>query len=703
MVKLFLYDKFFDAFSEMPRNIQKKTRDFMKKFKENPKSSAINYEKISTFKDPQLRTVRIDLTYRAIVHEPVQGDHYHLLWVDHHDKAMDWARNKIFEWNRETQAYQVMHVPDKEDAPVSQAKPADTATGPFTAYKDRELLRLGVPQVMLESIKGVQDLDELEKWEDYLPKEVFEQLFYLLDGIDISILINEIEQGRVQAETEAEAANSPNNQRSFYLVTDDDDLERVLSGDLRKWQVFLHPSQSALVQGDFKGPTKVTGGAGTGKTVAALHRAKFLQDGGLFPSDKPIFFTTYTRRLVENLKSHFKALDLDPQKVHLQNFHAFLIDFARTHQVIPSETNIVDFWPLRTQLQLWDEILDFKVTRFSADFVRDEYLEVILAQQVDSLATYLRTTRTGRTSQIGRKDRTVLWEIIEAYRKAQAPRGNLFLDEIIVRLNAFLDANPEKQPFSHGIADEIQDFSVLELSLLRRLVPETANDLFLVGDPLQKVYRKYTNFSQAGINIRGRRSKRLKVNYRTTEEIRRIAVSVIREVEFEDFDGESESKKGYISLMHGNQPQYKVFATRTEELQTITDAIESLLQNDNLRPEQIVVASHTHEELKSLKGSLNRSLLPFFELGDGAGKPDENAIRLSTFHNLKGLEFRAVILMGISKSSFPLRPQAYQNWSAKEKHDHDNREKALLYVAMTRAIEFLMLTGVGEASDKIVL
>src|SRR3954463_7937224 len=106
-IQLFIHDSFFDSFSVLPRQIQKKTRELMKKFRSNPTSAAINYEKIKTFKDQTLRTVRVDEKYRAIVQAPESGDGYHLLWVDNHDEAMDWAKNKIFKWNQETQGFQL--------------------------------------------------------------------------------------------------------------------------------------------------------------------------------------------------------------------------------------------------------------------------------------------------------------------------------------------------------------------------------------------------------------------------------------------------------------------------------------------------------------------------------------------------------------------------------------------------------------------
>ncbi|MGB0931258.1 MAG: UvrD-helicase domain-containing protein, partial [Chitinophagales bacterium] len=336
-MKLFIHDKFFDAFAKLPKTIQGRTRDLMKKFRDNSTSNAINYEKISTFKDPQLRTVRVNDTYRAIVHAPKTGDHYHLLWVDHHDKAMDWAKHKVFEWNRETQAYQVYELQEKASPTIKEEENREETV--VSIYSDKQLLRIGVPEILLGSVKEINSFDDLEKWEKYLPQDVFENLFYLLDGLDINNLVRDVEEGKNKVVPET----SINNQRHFYLVTDDEALEEVLSDDFVKWQIFLHPSQYAVAYGDFKGATKVTGGAGTGKTVAALHRAKHLSENELFPIEKPILFTTYTKALTSGLKKSFGALNIDSRKVKLQNIHAYAVEFAKEQGLIPLNAKILDF------------------------------------------------------------------------------------------------------------------------------------------------------------------------------------------------------------------------------------------------------------------------------------------------------------------------------------------------------------------------
>ena len=105
---------FLDAYARIPRAQQRKVREFTEKFKANPKSPGINYEKIHDVRDDKVRTVRIDQKYRAVVLHPGQGDVYILAWVDNHDEAMAWARNRVFEINPVTGALQIINVSEAE-------------------------------------------------------------------------------------------------------------------------------------------------------------------------------------------------------------------------------------------------------------------------------------------------------------------------------------------------------------------------------------------------------------------------------------------------------------------------------------------------------------------------------------------------------------------------------------------------------------
>ena len=273
-MKLFIHDKCLEKLFALPKATSKKVLEFQKKFRENSKSEAIHLEPIKIFKDQSLRTARIDQRYRAIIRVPESGDNYHLLWVDNHDEAMDWAKNKVFEWNEMTQAAQIFTSPENV---ISLAVSQENTLGLFDDYSNEELLQIGVPDALLVLIRNIKSLNDLEKNEQYLPQDAFENLFYLSEGISIESVIEDIQSGKVDDDDLNLQQSSINNKRSFVEI-DDSLVEEIINGDLSKWQIFLHPSQRKLVEGEFKGSVKVTGGAGTGKTVVALHRLKFLSN-----------------------------------------------------------------------------------------------------------------------------------------------------------------------------------------------------------------------------------------------------------------------------------------------------------------------------------------------------------------------------------------------------------------------------------------
>ncbi len=705
-MKLIIYEKCWDAIFSLPKTIQKKVPEFLKKFMADSRSAAIHFEPISTFRDPRLRTARIDQKYRAIIRVPDSGDVHHLLWIDNHDEAMAWAENKLFEWNDNTQSYQIFTAPEaiQEKPQAEIAEPAPKPSGVLARFEDGELLKIGVPAVLLPSIRKIDNLSGLEAMEAYLPVEAFENLFYLFDGVDIRDIIAGLEEGKVNAAGREAQARSANNQRSFFELTDDALLDEILQGSLQKWKVFLHPSQRKLVEGSFKGAVKITGGAGTGKTVAALHRAKRLADYDYGRNGKPILFTTFTKSLTRNLANEFPGMKIDPTVVQLTNIDAFSMEQAKKLGLVEEQVKLLDFPGAKTSLEMWEEVLEYELSPFDSEFLNEEYKSVILFNNIQSEAEYFKVPRTGRSRRISRKDKMEIWRLVEKYQQLKASQHYLNIEEAHNKIFNYYRRLDDK-PYGHVIADEIQDFSNIELRVLRALVAEGPNDLFLVGDPLQKIYSKPINFSKAGINVRGRRSRRLKINYRTTEEIKRMAVATIRNISFDDFDGAEENKNGYVSLRHGLMPRYEVFREKGQELDFLIQKIYEFTNPESPQAfslNEICIAARTRNGIRDLLSRLHQEKIPYYDITTDMSKGNSaDGLRLSTFHNLKGLEFKVIILMDVNARTCPFYPSAYVSWSPAAQEEYGRQERALIYVAMTRAIHVLLISGVGERSGLV--
>lgn len=686
-MKLYLGDKCWDKLFELPKYVQLKVRDFQKKFKENPHSQAINLEKISTFKDDSLRTARIDDTYRAIIGVS-SDDTYCLLYIDHHDEAMAWAQNKKFAWNSYTNSFQVTTVSMEES--VIQAPPSIEKAA-FAKYSDEQLLKIGVPRHQITLVRSIRTLDDLEKVEPYLSSDVFENLFYLMeDGTEIDNIITEIEAGK-----EKSGDTTINNTRSFIEITDDEELERVIADGTEKWQIFLHPSQRLLVEKDYPGPVKVTGGGGTGKTVAALHRLKKLSNDA---PEKSVLYTTFTRTLIKNISSRIKAMGIKRQNCVIENIDKLALDMAKEYGLIADKATVLDYGTnSRSSEEMWDSIVADNLSQFDARFLKREYLDVIVYNNNKTLDEYYRQSRIGRTQPLNRKQRGEVWNLVEQYVAQKKEAHQYDRNEIFNLVSNYLNENGFR-PYRHVIADEIQDFSNPELRFLRSLVAEGPNDLFLVGDPYQRIYNnRKIAFSQVGINVRGKRSKRLRVNYRTTEEIKRSATNIVKGCAFDDFDGTPETLAGYISLMHGEKPEYKVFDNRNEEISAVINFIK-MCHARSTDYTDIIIASYFKDSVKPIQNALHRNNIPYRNLmNEGTG--DSKGVSLSTFHNMKGLEFKVVILTDVNKKTYPYLPYDYNEMDAVEKRNYIMNQKALMYVAITRAMQKVLITGSGEKAD----
>lgn len=401
-MRLFLSDSFFDKFTELPRNVQQNVRDFQKKFRQNSQSSAIHLESITQFKDSSLKTARVNQEYRAIVGALGQ-DNYMLLYVDKHDKAYRWAQNKKFVWNEHTQTCQIIPVDiQQEEAYVEESGNSNDATAesPFYDITDDQLLSIGVPEELIGVVRNIRNFDDLDKAEKKLPQDAFENIFDVMDGNEISSIIANIEEGK--AKEGEDTLLSSNNRRRFIEITTDEELARIMDEGMEKWQLFLHPSQRKLVDSDYNGSTKVSGSAGTGKTIAAIHRLKHLCQSNLFGK---VLFTTYTTALVDNLRVLVEKMGIDKQKYALNNIDKVLLEVAKEYKVLPTDFHVLDYSGDKESLALWSEVLDQNISEFDEQFLYSEYIDVIIYNNNKDLKSYLLQARTGRTKPITRKQR----------------------------------------------------------------------------------------------------------------------------------------------------------------------------------------------------------------------------------------------------------------------------------------------------------
>ena len=689
-MRLFLSETCFEPLFALPKKIQTKVVNFQKKFRECTTANGMHLEPIAQFNDDSMRTARIDDNYRAVI--GLIDDNAYLLFVGTHETAYNWGIRKKLVWNNHTQACQIVTIQQTTETVVNTSSSEPQEPSPFNNIPEEKMLKIGVPQELIAQVMQIKTLDDLDPLEEYLPSDAYENIFNLLDGEEIDNIIAEIEEGQAKADEDQLLSN--NNRRRFVELTDDEDLQRILDNDMDKWQLFLHPSQQKLVDADYKGTMKVSGGAGTGKTVAALHRMKHLCEN---PNTK-VLFTTYTRTLKENIDELIKKMDICRSRYTLNNIDQVLIETARQYKV-KEGYKVLDYSGDEESLKLWREVLETEVTEFDEKFLYDEYIDVIVYFGNTDAKSYMMQQRVGRTKALSRKQRLEIWKLVEKYIALKQERKVVDRLELFNETTKYLNEN-NIRPYTNVIADEFQDFSNPELKFLRALVAEGRNDLFLTGDPMQRIYSgRKINFGAAGINVRGVRSRRLKINYRTTEPIKRAAVGVIKGITFEDMDGGTETMKGYVSLIHGGEkPTYRIVGNTTEEVSQIIEWIEECRQS-GIALKDICIAAPSMGLMKELQTRLHTDGTAYKVLKGINKQGAQEGISLCTLHSMKGLEFKVVILTGVNERNIPSKgtdTYPFTGMDVIEKKEYLSAKRSLLYVAITRARQLVFMVGFGE-------
>lgn len=695
---------FLEAFAHIPKAQQRKVREFITRFQLDPTAAGINYEPIHEARDRRVRTVRIDLAYRAVVLHPERGDVFLLAWVDHHDEAMAWARDRIFAVNPVTGALQVLDVRTLEATELPRSQPTAAHAlahyGLFATFSDADLLRTGLPRPLLPAVHALRTAEELDALQRYLPAEAYEALYWIASlGYSVDQALAEVARPRPEPAPDPDdldrALQHPDSRRRFAVVKSANELVDILNAPLAKWRVFLHPSQASLVQTDYSGPARVLGGAGTGKTVVAMHRARHLAADVFTAETDRILVTTFTKNLARNLETLLHGL-CGPEfaRIEVVNLHRWVAQFLRGQGIqfaVAESAEIEACWR--------DTFSARGVGEWSEAFIRGEWTAVVQAQGIATLDEYLRAPRSGRRVRLSRPQRALLWEILAEYRRNLAALGKAEWADMVRETRLYLAQGAAhsgaRLPYRAVIVDETQDMHPEELKLIRQIVPEGPNDLFLVGDAHQRIYGRPVVLSQCGINVRGRSSK-LRINYRTTEEIRDWAVGVLTGQPFDDLDGGTDTAADYVSLLHGPTPTVKHCAFFSDELSCITQTIHDLMRD--VEAETICLVARTKQLLEEDYGpALARAGIPALYLQADTSEDAGPGVRLATMHRVKGLEFQHVIIAGVRDGVVPLEhPQADADEG--DRAETELQERCLFHVAASRARDTLTITGYGKPS-----
>ena len=699
---------FLGAFARLPASQQRNVRTLITRFNADSTASGLNYERVQGARDRKLRSLRIDGSYRAIISKPEQGNVHILLWADKHDEAYEWAKRHRCDINPETGAIQVYepeagtptefhdtHHDHSAEAggPARLVEDSDVRTPAFQDLRDRQLTRLGVPTAMLAEVRVVRDEAELDTMQPRLPVEAYDSLFLYLAGETYEQLVADREAPEhVDTDDFASALHRVESRARFVVAEDDLALEAMLNAPLETWRVFLHPSQRRLVERDWNGPVRVLGGAGTGKTVAAMHRARWLARN---MPDGRILFTTFARNLAADIENNLRSIcsPEEMSRIEVTNLDRWVVRFLRGKRYEFQ----VQFG--RNQ-EAWQRSLDLKPSELdlSDSFFEDEWEQVIQAKGVVSEQEYRHVSRVGRGTRLGRGARVRVWPVFEEYRAQLAERGLKEVDDTYRDAAALLREDGAGSGYAAVVVDEAQDMGAQAFSLIRAIAAPGPNDLFIAGDGHQRIYgRNRVVLGRCGIDIRGR-SRKLRLNYRTTEQTRVWASRLLAGRDVDDLDGGSDDNKGIRSLTRGPEPVLRRFDTGEEQSAFLVSHLQTLQDGgDALRA--VCIVARTTGEREAIRQHLQVQGIDVEVIeGDTVDDPTRTGVRLATMHRVKGLEFERVVMASMNEGLVPLSVAVTDKGDDAARESAETEERSLVYVAATRAKKELLVLSYGSPS-----
>nr|WP_241853014.1 UvrD-helicase domain-containing protein [Streptomyces sp. CB02056] len=697
-----MHRDFLMEFAALEKPVQRRVFETFEKFTEAT-HTGVHLEKLTNQRDPRIRTIRITDFWRGVVLKADRGDGYLLLKVLPHDKANDWAVKHRASVNAATQGVEIRNDVALERASRSlKALAADEPRRLFADRSDKVLRSLGVDEEILPIIRLLPDEAHLEALHRVLPEQQFDVLVGLASGMEPA----EIDREIVRAYARAAAPTSVDQPADglvsamarargrVALVSGPDELLEILERPFDAWRIFLHPAQYRVAYREsYSGPARVTGGPGTGKTVVALHRAYHL--ARRLPADAPdgsILLTTSSEDLAAELERCLALLVTDGRiraKVRVVTVDALAAEVLRRSLGGAPSKVLFQQHPI---LARWGRVARRLGVGFTDLFLDQEWRQVVLAQSIGSREQYLKAPRTGRGKALGTPERTELWHAVAAFEEELRKAGELTYLQVCARAARMLDEQGDR-PFRHVVIDEAQDLHPVQWRFLRALVATGPDDLFLSGDPHQRIYGNKVSLRSLGIQVVGR-SFRLRINYRTTQEILTWSASLLTGERPDDMDGGEDSLAGYHSTLHGAHPDVSGHPDRAEEFRALVARVEEWTAS-GVSPEDIGVAVRTGRLGREAAHALGRAGIPTHVLGD-APSP---GIRVGTMHRMKGLEYRCVAVVGVSDGTVPLRSAITPADTDPLQHQEDlTGELSLLFVACTRAREALSVSWHGTPS-----
>ncbi len=668
----FFASTFYESIVKLENKEQAAINRTIIKLSKDESSSGLNLEKL---KNNDAYSVRVNRDIRIIVYK--QNDDFILCYVDHHEKAYNWANRHKFDFHPKTKEAQLIRLREAQEQErrekVTQFMEREENTQPYlSGLTQDQVLSVGVPP---EYVAPVLSATESE--------------FYNFIGVGFDSAIERLmryqDNGILETPEPVPEGADPFDKSQFYMVEDDADLERILQIPWEKWLVFLHASQREYVEGDYDGPAVISGAAGTGKTIVALHRAAALARKN---PDAKILFTTILYPLIKDLNKRMDyLLDGEPNvraRITIRSLRDIGVELYQQTFGTPNIINQTDQSKINSieRITSSNEItamLKALAQDEPLHHIRPEWYEVCDAWGVRSLEEYLNAPRLGKMTQLPQEQYQAFWSIFQQLRAQLKEKDLITTAEMFHRLAEHF--RQEKPPFDFVIADEAQDISPPQMKFLSALASDKPNGLFLCRDLAQRIYQIPFSWKACGVDIRGRQWTLTK-NYRSSQEMQKMTAHLVP-AKINDVDGHSQNRKANVSSFTGKTPTIRAFDSQQEENDFVIQRLNQWLE-EGIEPTEIAIFVRYKELLEKAQNVIRKT---------------NPKITADVMQHAKGLEYRAVAIMACNESIVPSQERLSRYAADLGFDEIVDTERQLLYVAASRAREHLLITGTQPISE----
>jgi superfamily I DNA/RNA helicase/mRNA-degrading endonuclease RelE of RelBE toxin-antitoxin system len=694
-MRVMLAETFFDGLLDLPARDRDRAIKAVQQMKKDYSHPSLNLHPVKEASS-NFYTARISKEARLVVH--LSKDVILICHAAKHDDAYHYAKSRKL--RKGTDGAEIISIADIQDKKESYTPPflvqedVDQLTPPqvdfeetetdevplFLENSDADLLQCGATEAVIPQIREIISEQQLFMLETQMSARVHDNLIALYLGDPIPHPAHDEQSEEREADTK------------FIEFDDTEEVLAALNKPWERWLVFLSPTQRQIVKSNYTGASKVFGGAGTGKTVVALHRAKRLAETERITTPRGVGLLTFSKVLADDLDDKADLL-MGSKSDTRNNVFVSHLDYLAHEALTRDAGKTFELTTEYTIKSMLTELLHKHdlVGQFTPEFAFSEYMNVVGPWGLVEFDKYKNFQRLGRQTPLQAKQRELLANLYTEFEKACYEKGLITYFQLYQR--AAESQKGRGALFDHVILDETQDLGPHMLAFVRSLVTKKRNDIMLCGDTGQSLYTRHHSFRKHGFDVQGR-SKKLFVNYRTSRQIKETADKV-NDFLLELSDEPDENRRS-ISIFNGPKPKVKLFSDRNTEIEELIIWVKKQIER-GVQPHEIVVLTPNEYAMSAAALEMSKQKIRCWKL-DATANYLNGEVGLAVVRRVKGLEYRSVAIIGCDEDQFPNAEKLNELGDGSDFDEFLTLEKNSLYVAMTRARDNLLCSGISTGS-----